>query len=196
MNKPLTVQLVSGPDGEPVTLAEASLHCRVDDTRDNPTLALIIRAATRTAELYLRRPIITQRFREFFSCFPTTGEIVLRKSPLVSVVHLKTYSDVDVATTFSSSNYYVNTVSTPGRLVLRSGATWPTYDRVSNPIEIEYTAGFASAPADVPADIRQAVLMIVAALYEHRGDEIETESQFRIPTLAYELLHPWRDVIL
>lgn len=195
MNKALRIQLVQGPAGDPVTLTEAALHCRVDDARDHQALALMIKAATRTAETFLRRPIVSQKFRQYFDRFPRCNAIELRRSPLISVEFLKTYDDADAATTFASSNYYVDTASSPGRLVLRSAASWPTYDRVANPIEVEYRAGFGAAPVDIPADIRQAVLMLTAALYEHRGDKLDPQATTEIPALAYELLHPWRDPI-
>lgn len=195
MNSALRIQRVQGPSADPVTLTEAALHCRVDATVDHPALQLMIKAATRTCENTLRRPIISQRFRQFFDCFPACDYITLRRAPLISVEYLKTYDDADVATTFSASNYYVDTASNPGRLVLRSSASWPTFDRVANPIEVEYRAGFGSTPAEVPEDIKQAVLMVTAALYEHRGDKLDQAQAAEIPALAYELLHPWRDPI-
>jgi uncharacterized phiE125 gp8 family phage protein len=172
MNRPLRIQLVQGASGDPVSLSEAALHCRVDSTTDHPALQAMLRAATAAAEKYIGRPIITRTYRQFFDAWPCGEALELRRSPLVSVTHVKTYDDADTATTFASSNYFVDTVSQPGRIVLRSAASWPTADRVANPIEVEYKAGFGTDPASVPADIRQAVLMLTANLYEHRGEAV------------------------
>ena len=53
-----------------------------------------------------------------------------------------------------------------------SSASWPTALRVANSIEVEYRAGYGTDPASIPADIRQAVLMLTANLYEHRGETV------------------------
>lgn len=170
MNNRLRIQTVQPGAGDPISLTEAALHCRVDTTVDHPALQAMIRAAVKTAEQYLGRPILTQTFRQFFDEWPCVGYLELARSPLVSVTHVKTYDDADAATTFASSNYFVDTVSQPGRIVLRSAASWPDFDRVANPIEVEYRAGFGTSPADVPSDIKQALLMLVANMYENRGE--------------------------
>lgn len=197
MNKALRIQLVQGPAGDPVTLTEAALHCRVDSTSDHPALQTMIRAATRAAEQYLGRPILTRTYRQFFDSWPCGIELELRRSPLVSVTHVKTYDDADAATTFASSSYYVDTVSQPGRIVLRSTASWPAADRVANPIEVEYKAGYGTDPASVPADIRHAVLMLTANLYEHRGETVTGGAQDNDARQgAYDLLSMYREILI
>lgn len=197
MNKPLRIQVVTVAAGDPVSLSEAALHCRVDTTTDHPALQAMIRAATKAAEQYLGRPILTRTYRQFFDAWPCGTELELRRSPLVSVTHVKTYDDADTATTFASSNYYVDTVSQPGRIVLRSAASWPTADRVANPIEVEYMAGYGTDPASVPADIRQAVLMLTANLYEHRGETVTGGAPDNDARQgAFDLLSMYREILI
>lgn len=172
MNNPLRIQVTQAAAGDPVSLSEAALHCRIDSTTDHPALQAMIRAATKAAEQYLGRPILTRTYRQYFDFWPCGNALELRRSPLVSVTHVKTYDDADTATTFASSNYFVDSVSQPGRIVLRSSASWPMALRVANSIEVEYRAGYGTDPASVPADIRQAVLMLTANLYEHRGETV------------------------
>lgn len=196
MNNPLRIQVVTPASGDPVSLSEAALHCRVDTTTDHPTLQANIRAATKAAENYLGRPILTRTYRQFFDAWPCGDVLELRRSPLVSVTHVKTYDDADTATTFASSNYFVDTVSQPGRIVLRSAASWPTADRVANPIEVEYKAGYGTDPASVPADIRQAVLMLTANLYEHRGETVTGGAPDTAREAAFELLSMYREILI
>ncbi len=58
----------------------------------------------------------------------------------------------------------------------------------STPLAIAFTAGYGDAAADVPEPIRQAILMIVADLYAHRGDDAPT------PAARWRCSHPiaWR----
>ena len=196
MNSPLRIQVVTAASGDPVSLSEAALHCRIDSTTDHPALQAMIRAATKAAEQYLSRPILTRTYRQFFDAWPCGNALELRRSPLVSVTHVKTYDDADTATTFASSNYFVDTVSQPGRIVLRSAASWPTADRVANPIEVEYKAGYGTDPASVPADIRQAVLMLTANLYEHRGESITGTITSEAKQGALDLLSMYREILI
>jgi uncharacterized phiE125 gp8 family phage protein len=62
-------------------------------------------------------------------------------------------------------------MSEPGRIVLAYGKSWPsTYDEIQA-VQIRFVCGYATA-ADVPAEIKLAILLKVAQLYEHRGDEV------------------------
>ena len=109
------------------------------------------------------------------------GLVSLPKPPLRSVTHVKVYDETDSATTWPASAYYVDGASEPGRLVARSGVSWPDPGRVANGIEILYVAGYAAddsgSPSDytanVPRALRDGILRLVARLYEHRGDDPE-----------------------
>ncbi|MGH6908407.1 MAG: head-tail connector protein, partial [Aestuariivirga sp.] len=64
--------------------------------------------------------------------------------------------------------------SHPPRLLLRGSRVWARPGRIGNGIEIAVTVGFGATPGDVPAELRQAVLDLVAHWYANRGDESET----------------------
>ena len=115
--------------------------------------------------------------------------IELPKSPASSVTHIKSYDDADTATTFASSNYYVDTTSIPSRVVLRTGSNFPTALRVANSLEIRYVAGYG-ATTTVPYDIKSACLEYASYLFEHRGDLIDGR-RILAPTSATQLLEPY-----
>lgn len=97
--------------------------------------------------------------------------IEMPRYPLQSVDSLLTYAADDTTTSVTITDVFVvDTETFPGRLALRSGATWPVVGRLTNGVEIEYTAGFGDTAVDVPETIKRAIQQLAAFLYENRGD--------------------------
>lgn len=65
--------LVTGPSEEPVSLAEAKLHLRVDDNADDALISALIVAARQHAENDTRRALVTQTWRQVWDQFPAPG---------------------------------------------------------------------------------------------------------------------------
>ena len=187
-NQPLRLALVTAPLIEPVSVGEAKLQARIDESADNALVQSLICAARQLAESFTRRVFITQTWKMYLDAWPCETAIEVPKAPLVSVTHIKTYDDSDVATVWPSSNYFVDTATKPGRIALRNAASWPQPSRLSNGIEIQFVAGYGPAPSDVPAQIKQAILLIAAHLYEHRGD-----ANVELPETVCTLLTPHKD---
>ena len=101
---------------------------------------------------------------------------------------MKYYNDADTESTFASSKYYLDSAGIPARLVLRQGESYPTGLRVANALEITYVAGYGGT-SDVPQAIKQACLLYLAYLFEHRGDQ---EQNFVAPYSATQLLQPYK----
>ncbi len=209
----MSLTTVTRPTGLPVSLAMVKDQLRLndDDTAEDALLMGLVRAATNTAEAYLGRALITRTLRLSLDKSPGTGfepgfrigvrlgplerALELPRPPLIAVLSIVTHDDADTATTFAASNYMVDTSREPGRVVLRNGAAWPAgADRVANAIEVTYTAGYGDHIGDVPEPIRQAILMLVAQLYEHRGAGVADKQMMReqMPLGARMLLSPFR----
>ncbi len=176
-----------------LNIAKAQLIKDDEDTYDDGLVTGMIRAATAVAETFLNRALITQTWTSFYdhwlpgisddglfegardgadiSIVSPKRDLDLPKPPLQSVVLINTYDDDDVATLYAASNYFVDTATEPGRVVLRRSASAPTTQRVANGIEIQFVAGYGDNPGDVPEDIRQGIMMTVAHLYENRGED-------------------------
>ena len=159
---PMRLNLETAPAAEPISTSEAKSHLRVDVSDDDTLIGKMIVAARHACEKYTGRALINQTWEVFLDAWPpgqsvpiwegtrvgpatlldglVTG-IDLPKSPLSSVTTIETYDDNDAATTFAASNYFVDTASEPGRIVLRSGSSWPQPTRVANGIEITIVAG-------------------------------------------------------
>lgn len=180
--------LVTAATADPVSLAEAKRHARIEENEDTPTVAALIKTATALCERFTNRAFLSQSYKLFLDEWPAERYLEMPRAPLMSVTHVKTYDDADAATLFASSNYFVDVNSRPGRIVLRDGASWPALSRVANGVEIQFAAGYGSTPLDVPIEIRQAILLTLGHLYEHRGD-----AGAEMPETAFALLAPHRD---
>ncbi len=165
--------LVTAPTAEPVSVLEACSHIR--DVPESELLLLqgYLGAAREYIEGQTGRALMAQTWKRTSATFEDYSEdstgrtILLERTPLASVTHVKYYDASDVLQTLSASAYYVLTVSTPGRICLKDGEKWPTTSNRPDAVEITFTAGASSASA-VPPTLRHAILLLASHLYEQR----------------------------
>jgi uncharacterized phiE125 gp8 family phage protein len=161
----------TAPAVEPVTLAEAKAHCRVDTSDDDAYIGTLITAARQWVEEYLDRSLIHTQWTVRMDSFPY--EIELPRPPIATAgtttaVSLTYTLGDDSTATLSTSSYRVDRDSTPGVVrQLRSG-TWPANLDDYNAVQVTYWAGYGATGASVPAAIRHAMLMLVGHWYERR----------------------------
>jgi uncharacterized phiE125 gp8 family phage protein len=197
----------------PLQITEVKQNLRIDtDNFDQDAeLNMMIRTAVETIEEYLGRSLITKTYDMYLDRIPymqddrliegftvgpdlqqTQNYIILPKSPIVQVQHFKYYNDSDTESTFAASNYYVDNVGEPARLVLRKSSTFPSGDlRVANAFKIRFDAGYGTAPKDVPETIKQGISLYVSHLYENRELYIE-QKQIPVPMMLESFLRPYR----
>lgn len=201
--------LVTPPAAEPVTLAEAKAHLRVEIADDDALIADLVAAARQAAESHTRRALITQTWRLTLDRFPgkplpwwdgvregadvpePANAIELPRPPLQSVTSVTAYDDADAATVMAATDYFVDSDHEPGRVVLRSGKTWPVVLRVAAGVEIEYVAGYGAA-TDVPEAIRQGLLLLVGHFYENREAVAAAGAVSELPLGVAALWRPYR----
>ena len=190
----MALKLITAPATEPVSTSEAKSHLRVDTTADDTLIGTLITAARQHVENHLRRALITQTWELVMDAFPAGDVIRLPRPPLVSVTSIK-YTDVAGSeSTFSSAAYVVDTDSTKGRVVLKSGESWPSDTlAAANGVRVRYVAGYGSAAA-VPNPIRQAVLLLIGTLYENRESVLVAQgvTVAQLPFGVEALLMPYR----
>lgn len=164
----MPLKVVTPPTQEPISLAEAKLHCRIDLADDDTLISGYIAAARVYVETVCNRALIEQTLEHYLDNWPEDGELILPRSPVQGVTSV-TYTDADGGThVFAASNYVVDVLSAPARLVLKSGASWPGDElQVVNGIAVRFVAGWAQ-PAAVSAPIRQAMLLLIGHWYENR----------------------------
>jgi len=128
------------PRSEPLTLAEAKLHLNFSE--DDVLISALISAARGWCEGFQNRAYITQTWELVLDCFPNRDYIEIPLPPLQSVVSVKYYGTDDTEYTMSTDDYFVDTKSEPGRLVLAYCKTWPTTTlRPANAVIVEFVAG-------------------------------------------------------
>jgi uncharacterized phiE125 gp8 family phage protein len=184
-------RVVTPPASEPVTLAEAKAHLRLESTEDDTYVSALIQAARQHVEEVCWRGVVTQTREAVLEAFPHEDAVELPGGSLGAITSA-TYVDADGATqTLDADVYEADTVSVPGRLVLAYGKDWPSTRCQWDAVRIRYTVGWAVA--DVPAPIKQAMLLLVAQLYENRVPEVVGGvSLARIAFAIDALLAPYR----
>lgn len=163
----MSLQLLTPPETEPVSVAEAKAHLKVDTSDEDALIETLITAARARAEWHTGRAFITQHWRYYVDVWPVGGVAELSLPPLISVEDVTVTDASGARTVLDPSAYRVDAASVPGRVIF---ASRPRSLRSRDCLEITFTAGYGDASA-VPAAVKQAILAIVADLHTHRGDD-------------------------
>jgi uncharacterized phiE125 gp8 family phage protein len=139
-----------------VNLAEMKMHLRVDDTSEDTLIAAISIAATAAVESWTHRLLIQRQAVLNLPGLPIGLEPVELPGGAVASVA----SVVAAGTTVTGAAVYGNS---PALLV--PATDWPVVTAEGYPVTITYTAGFTA----VPEDLKAAVKLIAADLFEQRG---------------------------
>jgi len=179
----MSLQLITPPSLEPVTLEEAKAHLKVDTADDDALIVRLIAAARARAEWHTGRAFVTQSWILWRDGWAQCVEIPL--PPLQAIAAVTTFAPDGTPNVLDPDLYTVDAASQPARLAF--GCIPPVGLRTINAIAIAFDAGYGGAADDVPAPLREAILEIVAELYVHRGDGPED-----VPLTAQALLAPYR----
>lgn len=191
------LKLIAGPAIEPITLAEARLHLRLDDDGDSPAahpddpwLATVgIPAARQYCEGWTERALAVQTLELALDAFPT-AEIELARPPLIAIDSIIYVDANSTPQTISAANYVVDTYQEPGWVLPATTYVWPATAAVINAVKIRYSAGY-DLPGDspsvnpLPEAIKAAMLLVLGHLYEHR----EQASALRLEDLPLGVSH-------
>jgi len=161
----MAFQIISPPAIEPVTLAEAKLHCRIDHPDEDSLLTGLIIAARQWMEQATRRSFITQTLKLNLAGWLQT--IQLPHPPLQSVSNVAYINSNGETVAVESANYTVVSACEPGEIL--PSQSWPSTSLAPGlPVQIEYIAGYGDTADAVPQLYRQAILLMVAHWYENR----------------------------
>lgn len=169
----------------PITVSEVKEQTIIDSgfTADDTLIEAMIKAATGYAEAYCRRKFITATITEYYNAFPVSSKGFELSFKAIAVNSVK-YKDSDnTEQTWAAANYQADLFATPTEIREAYNKTYPlTYNEL-NTVYVEYTTGYGAAAA-VPQEIKQALLLMVADMYENRTDSIE-----RFPKASQVLLN-------
>jgi uncharacterized phiE125 gp8 family phage protein len=192
----MALVLTSGPATEPVTLAEAKTHLRVDGDAEDTLISSLIITSRLHIEAALGLAFITQSWSYFLDAWPATRDVRLPLRPVQSISAVRLYAADESLQTIPADTYVLDGAGTPARLVRNAGTAWPNPGKPANGIEIAFVAGYGNSAASVPAPIRQAILLLVAHWYEHREPVELGTPNVPVPPMVSELLLPYRSVRL
>ena len=184
--------LTTPPAIEPVSLAEAKAHLRVSHSEEDQLISTLISSARRIVEARSSLLLIQQDWTCYRDDWPDNGIIDLPLAPVMSVNSLTVFSDEDIPASIDPAHFYADTASRPPRLLLRGSRVWTRPGRIASGIAIGVTAGFGPAATAVPEPLRQAMLILVAHWFEHRGNGNPPP----LPLTFDDLVIPWREVRL
>ncbi len=184
----MSLELVTAPTDEPITLDEAKAHVFVLNGDYDEYINSLITAARVVCETKARQTLVTTTWRQRLPCWPSCGVIELLRPPLVSVTSV-TYVDENGATqTLAGANYTTDVNSKPGRILRAYGATWPSlrYEGVAAPVTIQFVAGYGDA-ADVPSPFKHAMKLLIGHWFKQR-EEVNIGSIVNEVPMAAEAL--------
>jgi uncharacterized phiE125 gp8 family phage protein len=202
----MPLQLLTPPAAEPVSLAEAKAHLRVDFNDHDALITALISAARQAAETITGRQFLTARWKLVQDSFPGPSgrgvpagvsfslpghAILLPKCPVQSVFAIQ-YLDMDGSIqTMPSTDYTVDTACEPARLTPVFGKFWPTTLPQIGAVEVTFDAGYGAAAA-VPEGIKSWIKLRVGSLYVHT-EEVALLTRGSIAPLPFidRLLDPY-----
>ncbi|MEM7567220.1 MAG: head-tail connector protein [Pseudomonadota bacterium] len=177
--------MIAEPAAEPVTLGETKDYLRVDDAESDAGLERLIAAARTCVEGMTRRALIAQAWR-YLTPAPKDNKITVPGTPLRQVTAVRLFGPEGSVTTLDPQDYVVS-MGAPATIHLRQGRSDATG------AEVDAEIGYGPAASDVPADLRQAVLQLVAHWFERR-EPITAGTFNQVPMTVTHTTAPYRVV--
>lgn len=161
------VDLVTPPAAEPITLAQAKAHLRVESDYDDTQISGLITASREAVEAYTRRTLLHTVWEyRMDGCFP--WEIRLPRGPLRTTTGLAiTYVDDAGDTQTLAADQYQVSLGNVGVIRPAYGLTWPTTRSQMDAVAVQFTAGEASASL-IPGALLTGLLMELGNRYAYR----------------------------
>jgi uncharacterized phiE125 gp8 family phage protein len=201
------MQLITPAAAEPVSLAEAKHHLRVDFDEDDALIQALICAARQAAEMLTQRQLVTARWRMVLDSFPGSGlmgvpagqtfslpwhAILIPKSPLQSVVEIRYLDMAGAWQAIPAANYTVDSACEPARITPVFGQIWPVSLPQIGAVSVVFDAGYGGA-GQVPEGLKSWIKLRLGSLYAHR-EEVASMARGRIDPLPFVdgLLDPYK----
>ena len=177
----------------PVSLSELSAHLRLahgfpDDAAEDPLLDLYVRNAVAAVETRTGRALIRRGFLLRLSAWDKEGHVVLPVGPVEALDSLRLVHGGDVVD-LAAGSWAVEPGTGRQRITGPNGGALPPIP-MGYVAELSFQAGFGPEAADVPGDLRQAVMLLAAHYYERRYEDDGPG----MPMKVRALVEPWRPV--
>ena len=192
-----TIKTVTAPTTEPVSLAEARLHLKVDTDDDNALISSLITASRETAEVFTGRALATQVLEYILDGFPTEADTInIPRPPLEELTSIKYRNWQGQEVEWDGQNYVVDGESMPARVTLAYGKYFPDFTPYPvSSVRIRFTAGYKSGGPDslkMPEQINQALKLLIGHFYENRESVVVGTVANKVPFSVEALLYPYK----
>lgn len=187
---------IDEPAVEPLSVAQAKQHCRAEHSVEDAVFERLISAARRFVENDCGLALIDQTWEARFDGWDDRG-LRLRPHPVAMVDGIKVWGGTSFTTLALSDFDFL-----PGRpalLVPKLSYTPPPPQRARQGVLVTFTSGFGAADTDVPAEIAQAMLQLVAHWFENREPTAVADNLSVVADIKFtvrDLLSPWRSLRL
>jgi uncharacterized phiE125 gp8 family phage protein len=187
-------------------------HLRIPDDQvpaETSVLSKYIGAAQGLIERLTERQLLTATWEAGYDRFPwwcpwwpamvddwpANAVLEIPKPPLKTLTSIK-YLDPDgVEQTWASSNYVLHAPQGPqaarARVVPAIGQSWPATANLPNAVRVRFDAGYGT-DVNLPAELRQALLLLVGHFYENREAVLVDAEATPVPFAVDALLAPFQ----
>ena len=165
---------------EPVSVALAKLHARVEIDDDDALIESYITAARERAEHETERALAPATFCLYLDEFPPVG-IKIPRPPVNAIQSVQYVDGAGDLQTIDSADYSLDDAQEPAWVLPAYGYTWPSTLDVANAVRVTFTAGYTADAC--PAQVKSYILAVVAAMYAQReilaqADRVPKSVQF------------------
>ena len=187
----MSITDINAPPIEPVSLSGAKEFLRVDHDHEDALIADMIIAARLRIEQMARTSLITRR-RLFTTQRICVSGVRLNHGPVNQVHKVSLVQANGTIIDIPLSELRINLRASPVNILVSSRELFSDYAADASALSIEFDGGYGAEKENVPMQLRQAVLLLLAQHYEHRDAAISRP----VPMLVDALLMPYRTVRL
>lgn len=171
-----------------VSLAELCTHLKIVVGSDDGQAVIALAAAHGYAEHYTGIAIGAQVYELALDAFPAAGGIRLPGGVVTAIESLKYIGEDGCEIVMDSARYTLDDYQTPAWLLQAYGTEWPNTLACANAMKVRFACGVN----DVPAALKQALLLGAGHYYENR-EAVAASSQAEVPLGLKALLDTQRD---
>ena len=156
--------LITAPTVEPVALADAKLHLRVDSDADDSLITSLITAARQQAEHRTGRRIGLQTWARSYDAFPGWS-LLLPDPPVTEIVSIQYEDTAGILRTMPAEDYRLRPLSEPAAVL--PVKAWPVAIAEPGAVTVTYRCGLAATDARWES-LRAWMLLAIGTWYANR----------------------------
>jgi uncharacterized phiE125 gp8 family phage protein len=178
-------KFISKSDVLPINLYAVKEHLGIFHDEKNSNLTTLMKAAVAIAEKFtgqvwtIGANVIDQY------CDNIDRTLVLDYAPATGITHVKYFDSSNAEQTLATGYYNLLSFTTPQQVEFDYDMSVSTYNRY-DAVVCRYVCGYAKA-ADVPSDVKAAMLLIVQQIYDNPDDAVR-----QLPTTSEYLLRNYK----